>query len=118
MCPPLKKKKFFFFADKPPAEAKSEGSRAIGASEKKKNFVPSYPGGQTLDPSTEWGPLLDLRPPHRYSAVQVALPPTVRSSLPLGEEPYAGSRADLLGSPISASYWTKTITTALVEVLH
>ena len=23
-----------------------------------------------------------------------------------------------LGSPISASYWTKTITTALVEVLH
>ena len=23
-----------------------------------------------------------------------------------------------LGSPISASYWTKTIATALVEVLH
>ena len=23
-----------------------------------------------------------------------------------------------LGSPISASYWTETITTALVEVLH
>ena len=39
-------------------------------------------------------------------------------SLPLREEPYAGGRADLLGSPISASYWTKTITTALVEVLH
>ena len=51
--------------------------------------------------------------------VRVALPyPTVRSLPPLREEPYAGGRADLLGSPISASYWTKTITTALVEVLH
>ena len=39
-------------------------------------------------------------------------------SLPLREEPYAGGRADLLGSPIPAGYWTKTITTALVEVLH
>ena len=25
---------------------------------------------------------------------------------------------DLPGSPIPAGYWTKTITTALVEVLH
>ena len=48
-----------------------------------------------------------------------ALPyPTLRSLPPPEEEPYAGSRADLLGSPIPAGYWTKTITTALVEVLH
>ena len=57
--------------------------------------------------------------PH-IGLVQVALPyPTLRSLPPPGEEPYAGGRADLpLGSPIPAGYWTKTITTALVEVLH
>ena len=38
--------------------------------------------------------------------------PTLPPS-PLREEPYAGGRADLLGSPISAGYWAKTITTAL-----
>ena len=56
--------------------------------------------------------------PH-IGTVRVALPyPTLRSLPPLREEPYAGGRADLLGSPIPAGYWTKTITTALVEVLH
>ena len=55
----------------------------------------------------------------RY-AVQVALPyPTVRSLLPLREEPYAGGRADLPWKPYLRQLLDpKTITTALVEVLH
>ena len=54
------------------------------------------------------------------TSVQYGLPyPTLPyAPPPLREEPYAGGRADLLGSPIPAGYWTKTITTALVEVLH
>ena len=56
--------------------------------------------------------------PH-IGTVQVPYPTLPYApSLPLREEPYAGGRADLLGSPIPAGYWTKTITTALVEVLH
>ena len=51
---------------------------------------------------------------------QVALPyPTVRSLPPPGEEPYAGSRADLPWKPYLRQLLDrKTITTALVEVLH
>ena len=61
--------------------------------------------------------MLDLRPPYRYSTV--ALPyPTLRSSLPLREEPYAGGRADLPWKPYPRQLLDETITTALVEVLH
>ena len=56
--------------------------------------------------------------PH-IGTVQVAYPTLPYApSLPLREEPYAGGRADLPWKPYPASYWTKTITTALVEVLH
>ena len=56
--------------------------------------------------------------PH-IGTVRVALPyPTLRSLPPLREEPYLAVGLTSLGSPIPAGYWTKTITTALVEVLH
>ena len=56
--------------------------------------------------------------PH-IGTVRVALPyPTLRSLPPLREEPYAGSRADLPWKPYPRQLVDKTITTALVEVLH
>ena len=56
--------------------------------------------------------------PH-IGTVRVALPyPTLRSLPPLREEPYAGGRADLLGSPIPCRLLDEDTTTALVEVLH
>ena len=98
---PLKKKKeinFFSPTSRPPKRSlRKQGNRRV---RKKKNFVPPYPGSRTLDPSTEWGPLLDLRPPHRYGTgtgrptlPYRTLPP------PLREEPYAGGRADLPWKP-------------------
>ena len=56
--------------------------------------------------------------PH-IGTVQVPYPTLPYApSLPLREEPMLAVGLTSLGSPIPAGYWTKTITTALVEVLH
>ena len=53
----------------------------------------------------------------RYGSPYPTLP-YAPSLPPLREEPYAGGRADLLWKLYLRRLLTKTITTALVEVLH
>ena len=67
------------------AARRSESLRKQGnRHDQKKEFRPP-PWESDLDPSTEWGPLLDLRPPHRYRTEgRPTLPYHYAPSLPWG----------------------------------